>query len=125
MLDLFCYCFILFMVNLWNRYAKKLRNIILLRFELITFRFAYTRTRKSLISMISGLSDVSVSPKTNIIYPWSPQDTQHNPRKIPNNLKIQLFSGDDRCGFLFFEKTEVCAPEFRILKCRNTGTLKL
>ena len=34
------------MVNLWKRYAQKLRSIILLQFELITFRFDYMRDRK-------------------------------------------------------------------------------
>ena len=35
-----------------------------LQFELITFRIAYMRTLKILISMISGLLDVRLSPKT-------------------------------------------------------------
>ena len=35
------------MVNLWKRYAQKLHKIILLQFELITFRFAYGRNQNS------------------------------------------------------------------------------
>ena len=35
----------IFMANLWKVYALKLHGIILLRIELITFRFAYGRDR--------------------------------------------------------------------------------
>ena len=38
---LFCNCCVIFMVNSWKRYGQKLRRIILLPFELITFWFAY------------------------------------------------------------------------------------
>ena len=41
MFDIFCVFFAIRMVNLWRRYVQKLLNIILARFELITFRFAY------------------------------------------------------------------------------------
>ena len=70
------------MVNLWKRYGKKLRSNILLHFGLITFRFGYGRDRQPIISVISGFSDVSLSPKTNIIYLWRHQDTSNNPRTI-------------------------------------------
>ena len=56
------------MVNLWKRYALKLRSIILLQFELIPFRFAYGRTPKPIISMISGFLNVSFLPKTIYFY---------------------------------------------------------
>ena len=72
-----------FMVSLWKRYAYKLRGIILLHFELISFRFAYGRGLKPLISMISGVWDVSLSPKTNMIYLWRPQDTFNNSGTTP------------------------------------------
>ena len=40
----------------------------LLHVGLITFRFGYGRDRKYFIFMISGFLDVSLSPKTYIIY---------------------------------------------------------
>ena len=43
-------------VNIWERIAKKLCIIILLRFGLVTFRFHYRRTRKPLTFMIWGFS---------------------------------------------------------------------
>ena len=46
---------------------------------------------KLLISMISGLWDGSLSPKTNIIYLWRPQDTSNNPRKSHPSFKSNLF----------------------------------
>ena len=65
-------------VKLWN----DVRIIILLQFELMTFRFALGRTLKPLISMISGFSDASPSPKTNLIYLGRPQDPSNNPRNV-------------------------------------------
>ena len=65
----------IFKVNLWKSYALKLRGNILLQFELITCRFAYMRNLNPRISMILGFTDVSLSPKTNIIYLWAPQVT--------------------------------------------------
>ena len=38
-------------------------------------------TQNPFIFMISGFSDVSLSPKTNIIYCWRHQDTPNNRRK--------------------------------------------
>ena len=67
--------------------AQKLRSIILLQFELISFRFVYMRTLKTLIPMISGLSNVTLSPKTYIIYVWRHQDTPNNPREIQKHVK--------------------------------------
>ena len=61
---------------LWKRYVQKLRSITPVQFEPMTFRFAYGRTLKPLTFMISGFLDVSMSPKTNMIYLWRPQDTK-------------------------------------------------
>ena len=36
--------------------------------------------------MVSGCSDVSMSPKTNIICFWRHQDTPNNPRTNPNSF---------------------------------------
>ena len=79
------------MVNLWKRYGQKLRSIILLQFELVTFRFRYGRNRKPAISMISRFSDVSLSPEANYFYLWRPRDASINPGKIPTRLKQILF----------------------------------
>ena len=38
--------------------------------------------------MISGVLDVSMTPKTNYFYLWSNQDTSKNLRKIPNHFQI-------------------------------------
>ena len=58
-----------------------LRRIILLHLGLVTFRFAYRINRKPIICMISGFSDVSMSPNTNICYLLRPQNTSTKPRK--------------------------------------------
>ena len=70
MFDLCCDSGVMFMVNRWKRCVEKLRSTILFQFELITFRFGYMRTLKLFISMISGLSDVSPSPKNIYFYLW-------------------------------------------------------
>ena len=72
---------------LWKRYASKLRCIILLHFELITFRFAYMRTLKPLLSMISGHLDVSLSPKPISFIFWDTRIPKQNPR-TPNTCFI-------------------------------------
>ena len=48
----------------------------------------YENPQYPLISMISGFLDVSLLPKTNIIYLLRPRDTSNNPR----NPKIMLRS---------------------------------
>ena len=63
-----------------KRIAIKLRRISLLHFVLVTFRFHYGESRKPLIFMISGFSDVSMTHKTNIIYLWRHQDTSNDSR---------------------------------------------
>ena len=52
-----------FTVNIIKRIAGKLRRIILLHFGLVTCRFHYGRSRKLLIFMILGFSDVSMTPQ--------------------------------------------------------------
>ena len=63
-------CWATFLVHLWKRYLQKLCRIILLHLGLVTFRSGYGRDRKPFIFMISGFSDVSMTPKTHIVYLW-------------------------------------------------------
>ena len=56
--------------------------MILLQFELVTFRFAYMRSLKPFISMISGLLDVSLSPKTIYCFLWRYQNPHNTSRKF-------------------------------------------
>ena len=56
-------------------------------FGLVTFRFAYGKDRIPIMFMISGFLDVSLSPKTNIIYLLRPQGTSINSRKHFNEFK--------------------------------------
>ena len=81
----------IFVVNIWKRYGQKLRRIILLHFGLVTVLFGYGRDRKPIIFMISGFSDVSTTPKTNIIYFLRHQDTQINPRYTPIMFKNSIY----------------------------------
>ena len=53
---------VIFIVNVMKRIAVKLRRMILLQFGLVTFRFHDGGTLNHLILMISGFSDVSLSP---------------------------------------------------------------
>ena len=69
-----CDCWAICVVNLYKRYAQKLRIIILLHFELTIFR-------KPLISMISGFWDVSSSPETIHFYFWRDQKPQNSLRR--------------------------------------------
>ena len=86
----FCHFWVILMVNIIKRIARKLRIIILLHFGLVTCRFAYWRDRKPLISMISGFFDVSMTPKTNDFYLWRHQDTLKNPRKYTKTFSEML-----------------------------------
>ena len=82
--------------------------MIPLQFELITFRFAYVRILKTVISMNSGFLAVSLTPNTVYLYLWRHQDTQNNPRRIQNhfephyfvNLRLETFSN----------MVELCVP---------------
>lgn len=76
------------MVHLWNRYAQKLRGIILLQFEIANFRFGYMRTLKPLICMISGILDVS-EPQNQYYFFGDPkilQQIQEAPKAFFNIL---------------------------------------
>ena len=79
----------IFIVNILRRIAPKLRRTILLHFGLITFAIHVGRTLKPLIFMIFGFWDVSMTPKTNIIYlsrhRISPINSTDNYQKNNNN----------------------------------------
>ena len=70
---------------LWKYKAKRLRRIILVHFGLITFRLAHGKTKTPQF-MISEFSDMSLSPKTNIIHPRRPQDISKSPRNGPHRV---------------------------------------
>ena len=72
-----------FIVNIIQRLAKTLGIIILLHFGLATVRFHFGKTRKLIIFMIWGFSDVSMTPKTNAFYIWRHQYIPNNSRTIP------------------------------------------
>ena len=73
-------------INVKKRVAQKLRIIILLHFGLITFRIHFGKTPNPSFSCFSDLADVTMTPKTNIIYLWRHQDTPNNSRRIPNHF---------------------------------------
>ena len=75
-----------------EKICQKLRRIILLHFGLITSRFASGRFRKPAISMISRFSDVPMTPKTNYLYLWRPQDTSDNSRTNPKAFSKNMIS---------------------------------
>ena len=79
-----CHFCAIFMVNMWKRIPQRLRGVILLHFGLVTFRFHYGRTPKPLMIMIFGFLDVSMTPKTNMIYLWRHQKISNNVRQILN-----------------------------------------
>ena len=62
------------MVNLWKRYGKKLRIIMLLQFGLVTFRFGYGRTRQPRFSWF-----------LDFWHPWDPLFMDLN---IPDHFRI-------------------------------------
>ena len=82
------------------------------------------RILKPILSMISGLLDVSLSPKTNTIHLWRHQYTPNNLRTIPIHLSKLLFGVWD---FGIQNRLEVCGPThlgiseliFENLKLRN------
>ena len=65
---------------------QKLRRIRLLHCGLVTFRFHHGRDRKPLMFETSGFLNVSMTPKTNIIYLWRHQMIPNNYRKSPNHF---------------------------------------
>ena len=62
-----------FKVNIWKRIAQQLRLCVLLHLGLVTFRFHVGEIRKPIILMFFGSLDVSMAPKTNMIYLWRQQ----------------------------------------------------
>ena len=54
---------VIFTVNIIERFAQKLRRIILLHFGRITFRMHVGKIREALIFMVFGLWDVPMTPK--------------------------------------------------------------
>ena len=107
--DLVCDWLVTCMVNFWKRYAQKLRNLILLQFELISVRFAYGRTRKPLISMISGFSDVSLSPKTIYLHLLRDQKPQNNSRKSNIIFEKRICLNIELMNFVFLKMLETQA----------------
>ncbi len=71
-----CFMFRSFSWQVQRINAWKFRGIIRLQFGRINVRFAYGRP-KTLISMISGFSDVFPRPQTNYLYLSRPQDTSN------------------------------------------------
>ena len=57
------------------------------------------RTLKPILSMISGLLDMSLSPKTKIIYLWRPHDTSTNPGKSKIILEKYYLGEIQNYGF--------------------------
>ena len=86
---MFLFFCVISIVNLWKRYGQKLHRIVLLQFELITFRFGHGRILTPLISMISGFWEGVLSSQDNLSYLLRHQDTSDKTRKKTNHsLKI-------------------------------------
>ena len=78
--------------------------------------------------MIFGFSDVSMSPKTNIIYVWRHQDTTHNSRKNWIIFEKYCFSILKMSKIDKFEKMKRRGPTnpedaFIFLKILNMGLI--
>ena len=56
------------MVHLIERISQKLHRIILLHFGLVTVRFPHGKTQQLINFTFFGYSDVSMTPKTNVIF---------------------------------------------------------
>ena len=82
----------LFESNINNRVAQVLRRIVLFLFRLVTCRFAYRRALKPNMSMISGLLNVSLSPK-RIYFIFGDPRYLKKTRKAPNQFLdiLELF----------------------------------
>ena len=65
------------------------------------------RTPTSVISMISGLADVSLSPKTIYVYLWRHQDTQNNRRKVQLMFENSVLEIRD---LAILKMLEMCVP---------------
>ena len=111
-------------VNTNKRITGKLRITILLHFGLVTFRSAYGKYRKPFISMISGFSDASLSPKTNIIHLWRHQGTTKN-RKTSHMFFINIRMWEIQISVFVSYKNRAPGnpddPSNTILKILDTG----
>ena len=67
--------------------AQKLRIIILLNGELVTFRFHFPKSQKTSFSWFLDLVDMSMTPKANYFWLWRHQIAFKIPRKC------QIISG--------------------------------
>ena len=89
------------------------------------------RTLKTIISLISGLSDVSLSPKTNIIYLWGPQDTfktHENPKAFLKSSILIHSKSSKIVVVCFFAGEETGAenpdnPSNEFLKILDMGSI--
>ena len=61
--------------EIMNLEVSTLPRIDLLQIVIIKSRFHHFENKKTIISMISGISNLSPSPKTNNICLWRHQDT--------------------------------------------------
>ena len=101
-----------------KRIARKFRWIILLHLGVATFRFHFGKTLKPLVFMIVGFSDVSMTPKTDIIYLWRNQSAENNSRKNPNRFRaislLQISSFGNR-QFWKCRKRRAKIPTIRLI----------
>ena len=70
-----------YMENIWTKAPSNYSG----SFWSYNFSICLWENTQTLISMISGLLDVSLSPKTNYVYLRRPQDTSNN---LINNLNL-------------------------------------
>ena len=110
-------------VSLWKRYGRQLRRFILFHSGLITLRFHNGKT--GIISMPLGFSNVSLSPRANLIFIFGGQDISTNPKNHKLCSEIELCkshwfrnrssgkAGADRCG----------DPLHEILKILDAGAI--
>ena len=89
-LKFFCNCLPICTVNLWKIYARKLRGIILLQFELITFRFAYGRSQNSSCLWFLDFWTCPFFPKP-IIFIFGDTRTPKTKQEIPTYFRKILF----------------------------------
>ena len=120
----------IFIVNIIQRLARKLRRIILLHLGITTFRFHYGRTLKLLIFMILGFSGVSMTPKPIIFHLWRPQDTPNNSRKSPSHFQKYSFWKcqhlGNPCCWKYWERQEpnnMDDPSNYFLKLLSMGSI--
>ena len=100
--DIVCHILASRITNKIERFAKKLRRVILQHYGLVIFRIHFGKDRTPIIFMIFRCWVVSMTPKTNLIYLWRHWD-------IPNISK----ENPDSFTHIFFSETEnVELPEF-------------